>query len=73
MIPPDTGRTDRFDNNELELKDSRICEFSVLSLGICDPSIDMNTLDGDELVICQRDVGIAGGDEEWLSLLYSVS
>ena len=61
------GRIDRFDNN------SQIGEFSVLSLGICDPSIDMNTLDGDELVICPRDVGISGGDEEWLCLLYSAS
>ena len=26
-----------------------IGEFSVLSLGACDPSIDMDTLDGDEL------------------------
>ena len=42
LIPPDTGRIDRFDNKELELRDSRIGEFSVLSLGICDPSIDMN-------------------------------
>ena len=67
LIPPDTGRIDRFDNN-----DSRIGEFSVLSLGICDPSIDMNNLDGDELVICPRDVGISGGEEEWLCLLYSV-
>ena len=73
LIPPDTGRIDRFVNNELELKDSRIGEFSVFSLGICDPSIDMNTLDGDELAICPRDVGISGGDKEWLCLLYSAS
>ena len=73
LIPPDKGRIDRFDNNEVELRDSRIGEFSVLSLGICDPSIDMNTLDGDELVICPRDVGISDGDAEWICLLYSAS
>ena len=53
--------------------DSRIGEFSVLSLGGCDPSIDMDTLEGDELVICSRNVGISDGDEEWLCLLYSAS
>ena len=47
LIPPATSRMDRFDNNELEIRDGRIGESSVLSLGICYPSIDMNTLDGD--------------------------
>ena len=64
---------DRFDNSELELRDGRIGESSVLSLEICDPSIDMTTLDGDELGICPRDVEISGGNEEWLCLLYSAS
>ena len=73
LVPPHTGRIVRFDNNELELMDSRIGEFSVLSLGVCDPSIDMDTLEGDELVICSRNVGISDGDEEWLCLLYSAS
>ena len=48
LVPPDTGRIIRFHNNDLELMDSRIDEFSVLSLGVCDPPIDMDTLDGDE-------------------------
>ena len=73
LVPPDTGRIVRFDSNELEMMDSRIGEFSVLSLGVCDPSIDMDTLMGDELVICSRDVGISDGDEEWLCLLSSAS
>ena len=41
--------------------DSRIGEVSVLSLGVCDPSINMDTLD----------VGISDNDEVWL--LYSAS
>ena len=45
LVPPDTGRIVRFNNNDLELMDSRIDELSVLSLGVCDPSIDMDTLD----------------------------
>ena len=45
----------------------------MLSLGACDQSIDMDTLEGDELGICSRDVGISDGDEEWLCLLYSAS
>ena len=73
LVPPDTGRNAWFDNNELELMDSRIGEFSVLSLGVCVPSIDMGTLGGDELVIFSRDVGISDGDAEWLCLLYSAS
>ena len=36
LIPPAAGRMDQFDNNELELRDGRIDESSVLSLGICD-------------------------------------
>ena len=71
LVPPDTGWIVRFDNNELEFMDIRIGEFSVPSLGVCDPSIDMDTLDGDELGIGSRDVGISDGDEEWLCLLYS--
>ena len=43
----------------------------MISWRICDPSIDMNTLDEDDLVICPCDVEISGGDEEWLCLLYS--
>ena len=43
--------------------ESRIGEVSVLSLGVCDPSINMDTLD----------VGISDGDEVWLCLLYSAS
>ena len=73
LVPPDTGRIVRFNNNDLELMDSRIGEFSVLSLGVCDPSIDMDTMDGDAQGICSRDVGILDGDEEWLCLLYSAS
>ena len=61
LVPPDTGRIVRFDNNDLELMDSRIVEFSVLSLGVCDPSIDMDTMEGDELVICSCNVGISDG------------
>ena len=44
--------------------DSRIGEVSVFSLGVCDPSIAMDTLDGDELVICSRDVEISDVDEQ---------
>ena len=73
LIPPDMGWIDRSDNNELELRDSRIGEFSVLSLGIWDPSIDMDILDGDELVISPCEVGISGGDKKWLCLLYFAS
>ena len=50
LIPPVTGRIVRLDNNELALMDSRIGE---VSLGVCDPSINMDTLD----------VGISDGDE----------
>ena len=35
-------------------------------LGFRDPSIGMSILDGGELVICSRDAGISGCDEEWL-------
>ena len=73
LVPPDMGRIVRLDNNELELLDSRIGEFSMLSLGACDPSIDSDTLDGDELGTCSCDVGILDGNEEWLCLLYSAS
>ena len=73
LVAPDTGRIVRFNNNDSELMDSRIGEFSVLSLGVCDPSIDMDTLDGDEQGICSRDVDISDGDEEWPCLLYSTS
>ena len=66
LVPPDTGRIVQFDNNELELMDSRIGEFSVLSLGVCDPSIDV---DGNELGFCSRDDGISDSDEQWLCLL----
>ena len=54
LVPPDTGRIIRFHSNDLELMDSRIDEFSVLSLGVCDPPIDKDTLDGDEQGICSR-------------------
>ena len=73
LVPSDTGRIVRFNNNDLEFMDSRIGEFLVLSLGVCDPSIDMDTLDGDGQGICSRDVVISDGDEEWLCLLYSAS
>ena len=63
LVPHDMGRIVRFDNNELALMDSRIGEVSVLSLGICDPSINRNALE----------VGISDGDIEWLCLLYSAS
>ena len=45
LVPPDKVRIVRFDNTELELMDSRIGEGSVLSLGVCNPSINMDTLD----------------------------
>ena len=63
LVPPDTDRIVRFDNNELALMDSLIDEVSVLSLEICDPSIHSDTLD----------VGISDGDREWLCLLYFTS
>ena len=63
LVPPDTDRIVRFDNNELALMDSRIGEVSVLSLEIFDPSIHSDTLD----------VGISDGDTEWLCLLYFAS
>ena len=40
--------------------------FPVLPLGFHDPSIGMDTLDGDELVICPHGAGISGCDKEWL-------
>ena len=67
------GRTVRLDNSELELLDSRIDEFSVLSLGTGDTFMDMDALDGDALGARKRDVGILDGDEGWLCLLYSAS
>ena len=66
---PDCGNISAFqafpviDQNELELMDSRIGEFSVLSLGVCDPSIIIDSLDD----------GISEGDEGWLCLLYSAN
>ena len=63
LVPPDLVRIVLFDNNELALMDSRIGEVSVLSLGVCDPSINRNALD----------IGISDSDIEWLCLLYSAS
>ena len=75
LIPPDTDRTFRLNNtySELELLDSQIDEFSVLSLGTGDIFMDMDALDGDALGACTRYVGILDGDEGWLCLLYSAS
>ena len=58
LMLPDTDRTVRLDNSGLELFDSRIGEFSVLSLGTGDAFIDMDALDGDALGAC-----ILDGDE----------
>ena len=66
---PDTDRTVRLDNSGLELLDSRIGEFSVLSLGTGDTFVDMDDLEGDGLGACTRDVGILEGDEGWICLL----
>ena len=66
LVPPDTDRINEIVSNKLEHKDSRIGEFSVLPLGFRDPLIGMGTLDWDELVVCSRDAGISGCDEEWL-------
>ena len=45
LVPPVAGRIVRLENSELALMDSRIGDVSVLSLGVCDPSINMDTLD----------------------------
>ena len=73
LMLPDTDHTVRLDNSELELLDSRIDKFSVLSLGTGDAFMDMDALDGDALGACTRDVGILDGDEGWLCFLYSAS
>ena len=64
LMLPDTDWTVRLDNSGLELLDSRIGEFSVLSLGTGDAFIDMDALGGDALSACTHDVGILDGDEE---------
>ena len=61
LMSPDTDRMVRLDNSELELLDSQIHEFSVLSLWTGDTFIDMDALDGDVLGACTRDVGILDG------------
>ena len=48
-----------------------LASFQCYPWGFVIRQFDMNTLDGDELVSCPRDIGISGGDEEWLCLLYS--
>ena len=46
LMLPDTDRMVWLDNSGLELLDSRIGEFSVLSLGTGDTFIDMDALEG---------------------------
>ena len=69
LVIPDTDQTAWLDNNRLEVLDSRIGEFSVLSLGMDDMFCDMDVLEGGALGTCARDDGILDGDEGWLCLL----
>ena len=73
LMPPDADRRVRLDNSELELLNSRIDEFSVLSMETGDTFMDIDALDGDALDAYTRNVGILDGDEGWLCLLYSTS
>ena len=71
LILPDTDRTVRLNDSGLALLDSRIGEFSVLSLGTEDTFSDLDTLEGDALGACVGDVGILDDKEGWLRLLCS--
>ena len=58
LMLPDTDRTIQLDNSVLELLNSWIGEFSVLSRETGNTFIDMDALDGDALGACTRDAGI---------------
>ena len=61
----------RLNDSGLTLLDSRISAFSVPSLGTGNTFSDLDTLQGDALGACARDVGKLDDDEGWLCLLYS--
>ena len=67
LVPPDTNLIDVINSKKSEHKDSRIGKFSVLPLYFRDMSIGMDTLEGDVLGICSRDVGLSGCNEEEIS------
>ena len=66
-MPPDTNLIDVINSKKSEHKDSRIGKFSVLPLYFRDMSIGMDTLEGDVLGICSRDLGLSGCNEEEIS------